>query len=64
MAKDMYVLMFDDGHEFGPLAVFNKKPSNKQLADLEVAEGMETVEEVVESFAEGMFWEKVPFFKV
>lgn len=62
MAKRVYVLMADDGHDQYPIAVFRSKPSDKKLASLEVAEGLDTVDNVCDAFSEYLFWEKSTLF--
>lgn len=59
MAKQVHVLMSDDGYEKASLAVFRKKPTDKKLAELELYEGLETVQDVREAFEHELFWEKV-----
>lgn len=55
----VHVLMYNDGNDFYPLAVFKRKPSDKKLAELEISQGLETVEEVREAFLEFLSWDTV-----
>jgi hypothetical protein len=58
MAKRVYVLMVNDGHDKYPIAIFRSKPSDKKLASLEIAEGLDTVDSVRDAFSDYLFWEK------
>lgn len=58
--KKVYLLMYDAGDGPEPLVAFRKQPSWKKLAEYEVGPGLESVEEIKQSFEEGsLSWEVV-----